>query len=263
MSSFDQWLDRLARALATPDLPPAPAPSRPPTSADPAAVSREGLLRLAAEQLPEPSIPAPLARSGLEQRKLSRSAALKALVAAAVFVGLPAARTTRAAAEDSGDCAGKCSDDYTGALLHRTRLCNHLYSKYDPGNSIDLLFRTPLVGSVYGGFCQAWVARSVDTEFFRCLDSCKQSDKPTAPKPLCEGGEKSAPSARAKSCASFPPPAPTLAPPAPPPPPPPPSDACANCQSVGGTCCGSNADGSLCACGCSSCNCCTVYGCCS
>jgi hypothetical protein len=176
-----------------------------------------------------------------------------------MLVGLPGTRTPSAVAAGSDECTKECYEDYKDALVNYNFTCRNLYTDYDPRSSVDLLFHSPFVGEVYGAICNAAMARWLTRGVRQCVDNCLKNDKPTGPKPLCGGGQKGS---RANGCIPLPPPPPALSPPTPPPPPPP-SEACANCQSVGGTCCGSNADGSLCACGCATCDCCVVYGCCS
>jgi hypothetical protein len=246
MSRFDQWLDRRAVAIATRDE----ASPRHPATAAPVfnGVSRSDvfadMFQSGVERLPDPPSGA-LAMLAASDHRVTRSTALKAAGALLVLVGLPAARPARANADEAlSECRHQCFQDYEDALAHRVQDCAHRYGNLDPGRTLDFLFRYPS-SLPLRTVCEIWVLSATRQEGTDCQARCAEQakPKPTPPSRVCSVPAKSSQRIeRAGNCASFPPPPPDPQPATLPPLPPGAHDNCANCESVGGVCCGRTMD---------------------
>ncbi len=211
MTRLDQWLDRIALRVGAPDAVPTPS----------------DLLVGGTNQGPLEGI------SRADAIKVIGGGALM-LTAGSLVDAPPATAST--------PCFDTCRHDFSVALAKRTDLCRQR-TDYDPGASVDLLFKSPLALSWLKIFCDASAVALTQGELDRCAAQCTQKDKPTKPIPNCGAHRREhAAAAAAPACYASPKP-PRLTPPTPPPPPPPGAhDDCANCMSVGGVCCGTQTD---------------------
>lgn len=214
MISFDRWLDRRALAVATRSeesgVRPGPVPEG----------RRTG---------PEPGLSDPLEPEDM----VSRSEALAAGVALiAGLAGLGLARPDRVMARPDY-CDGLCDTLLGDRLRSLDRGCREIWS-YDPSRTVDFVFKSPTAQALGRGTCIINSNVQARLEHGRCAKRCAADDK-----------------RRAKASLPKPTPPPELEPPQQPQSPPAAApgafDACANCQSVGGMCCGATRmpDGSV------------------
>jgi hypothetical protein len=223
---IDGWLDTLARRVAR------PAAAR--TSARPTPPYRT--------EVDEPG------GQGLDQR-YPRNAALKLAVAAAATASLGLGRAAPARALDRGPCLEQCAESHQKALESQLEACDKVFQSATfettlPGSwaRVRALFRHRGYGFTYeeaadvlNAFCRQKAQAENAATKRACYSRCEKEGKPTPP--------------------ANPPP------PSVPPVPTPPTGLCANCNKVGGTCCGPySVEKPLCACATPGVPC-LVYGC--